>query len=86
MLRTYKALIRGSHIEWQEEAPNLEDGSVAVHITILQEDSIISPAQRRQKMVEALAKLAAINAFADIDPMQWQRQVRQDRSLPDRES
>jgi len=37
---------------------------------------------RGQKMAEALEKLAALNTFAGVDPVAWQRDIRQDRSLP----
>ena len=41
---------------------------------------------RGEKMAEALAKLAAVNAFSEIeDPARWQRETRQDRILPGRE-
>jgi hypothetical protein len=41
---------------------------------------------RRQKTVEILEKIAASNIFADIsDPVEWQRELRQDRPLPGRD-
>lgn len=46
----------------------------------------LSSAARGEKMAEALAKLAKVNAFSDIkDPVQWQRDIRRDRVLPGRE-
>jgi hypothetical protein len=37
-------------------------------------------------MREALERLAARNAFAEIeDPVAWQREIREDRPLPGRE-
>jgi hypothetical protein len=43
-----------------------------------------NPSQGR-KMAEILAEMAKINAIAEIDdPVQWQREVRKDRSLPGR--
>lgn len=40
---------------------------------------------RRQRTVEILEKIAASNVYADInDPVEWQRELRQDRSLPGR--
>jgi hypothetical protein len=36
-----------------------------------------------KKIVEILEKIAKNNIFADIsDPVEWQRALRQDRSLP----
>jgi antitoxin (DNA-binding transcriptional repressor) of toxin-antitoxin stability system len=41
---------------------------------------------RGVEMAEILDRLAAHHPFAEIDdPVAWQREVRQDRSLPDRE-
>lgn len=36
-------------------------------------------------MAEVLEKLAASRAFSDIDPIGWQHEVRQDRSIPGRD-
>lgn len=33
-------------------------------------------------MVEILEKLAGMNALAEIEPVAWQLETRQDRSLP----
>ncbi|MCI0391228.1 MAG: hypothetical protein MOB07_21010 [Acidobacteria bacterium] len=41
---------------------------------------------RGVEMAEILERLAAHHPFAEIeDPVAWQREVRQDRPLPDRE-
>ena len=41
--------------------------------------------ERGKRIKAALQNLAELNAFADIvDPVAWQKQVRQDRSLPGR--
>ena len=46
----------------------------------------VSSTARGEKMAEALAKLAEVNAFPDIeDPVRLQRDIRQDRVLPGRE-
>ncbi len=38
-------------------------------------------------MAEALAELARRGTFADItDPVAWQRELRSERALPDREA
>lgn len=41
-------------------------------------------AERRQKLEVALEQVVALNPFAGIDGSTWQREQRQDRSLPDR--
>ena len=46
---------------------------------------VISPQARRERLTAALAHAVALNPFADIgDPVAWQREQRQDRSLPGR--
>ena len=40
---------------------------------------------RRERLTAALAQAVALNPFAEIvDPVAWQREQRQDRSLPGR--
>jgi len=46
----------------------------------------IDKAERGRRMADALRKLAAIDAFAEIeDPAAWEREIRRDRPLPGRE-
>ena len=89
MLSTYKALLKGDRLEWRGEAPELasEDRPVAVHVTILDDDGLVSrhPSQGQQ-MAVALEQLAAVQALSEIvDPVAWERETRQDRALPDRD-
>lgn len=88
MLQTYKATLRGNHLEWRGDAPRqTENTEIEVHVTILTESHLSSDrVAQGKKMAEALEKLASVNALADIaDPSAWQREQRQDRQLPDRE-
>lgn len=89
MLPTYKAILRGNYLEWSGDAPqNLQgERAVEVHVTILRETTTSSDiVAHGERMAEALEKLAAINALSEIsDPSMWQREQRQDRSLPDRD-
>lgn len=90
MLNTYKAILKGDRLEWSGEAPELipEDRPVAVHVTILDEEGVLVPERlsQGQRMAAALEQLAATPALADIaDPVAWERETRQDRSLPDRD-
>ena len=89
MLQTYKAILRGNHLEWSGDAPDHleEEQTVEVHVTLLKEAGA-SPAvvARGTKMADALERLAALNVFSDIsDPAAWQREQRQERALPDRD-
>ena len=90
MLNTYKAILKGDRLEWSGEAPELtpEDRPVAVHVTILDEEGVLVPKHlsQGQCMAAALEQLAATHALADIaDPVAWERETRQDRTLPDRD-
>lgn len=45
----------------------------------------ISTRERRERLAQALAQAVELNPFAEItDPVAWQREQRQDRSLPGR--
>lgn len=87
---TYKALLKDDRLEWSDEAPDLSgvEQPVAVHVTILDQEALQSQRQAQgQRMAAALEQLAAMAAFTDIaDPVAWQRETRQDRPLPGRES
>ena len=88
MANTYKAVLKGNCLEWLEGPPKNLDSDKPVTITItLADDSspITDPARRGEEMADALENLAALNAVPDItDPVEWQRESRQDRFLPGR--
>jgi hypothetical protein len=85
MLRTYKAVLRGNHVEWVD-APPVPTRPTPVHITLL-EESAEPPRARGQEMARALEALAQSGGLSSIpDPMSWQREQRQERTLPGRGS
>jgi hypothetical protein len=85
MLRTYKAILHGDHVEWLDKPPE-QTQPVPVHITLLEEVPLEPARERGQVMAEALAALASRGTFAAItDPVAWQREVRHERTLPARE-
>ena len=90
MLQTYKAVLRGDRLEWTGAAPGNIDAveGVEVYVTIVQDEGVAPSAVSDGKaMAEALGKLAASGAALDIsDPAAWQRDERQDRVLPGRDS
>lgn len=89
MLHTYKAILRGNYLEWSGGTPEQVEGekAVEVHVTILEETATSMVAAQGKRMAEALEKLAAVNALSEIsDPSAWQREQRQERSLPDRDA
>ncbi len=90
MLNTYKAVLKGSRLEWRGSAPpevSTEQG-VPVEVTVLRGERLSASraSDAGKRMASALQKLAASGAVADIeDPVAWQREMRQDRRLPGRD-
>jgi hypothetical protein len=84
MLKTYDALLNQNRVQWLNETPKINlSNSIQVQITLLEETAITQ--SNGQKMAEALKKISENNMFAKIDPLQWQQETRQDRSLPNRD-
>jgi hypothetical protein len=90
MSHTYQAILRGDRLEWRDAPPKdlVPEQPVAVHVTILdQADQAVQPSRTGQQMAAILGQLAHSQALAGIaDPVAWQRMVREDRELPDRDS
>ena len=85
-MRTYKAVLHDNQVEWLEPPPEKPDAA-QVYITFLEEPDSVSPSNRGRLMAEVLAELAKRGTFAEIaDPVAWQRELRSERVLPDRES
>jgi hypothetical protein len=85
MIRTYKAILHGDHVEWIDKRPE-QTQPVPVHITPLEDIPPGPGRERGRAMAEALAALASRGTFAAItDPVAWQRELRHERSLPARE-
>ncbi len=88
MLRTYKAILKGDRLEWSGDAPMMPrpEHPVHVHVTLLDDHESDVPGQG-PRMADALERLAEIDALHNIeDPAAWQREMRQDRPLPGRET
>jgi len=83
MLRTYKAVLRGNQVEWIDPPP-APARPTPVHITVL-EDEAVEPAARGREMAAALEALASADRLPGIDAAVWERELRQDRTLPGRE-
>jgi hypothetical protein len=87
MLQTYRALLKGDRLEWTDAAPGDVDTTdgVEVYVTIVG-NGIGSDASDGKSMAPALQNLAASGALSEIsDPLAWQREQREDRSLPGRD-
>jgi len=89
MLSTYQAVLRGEVLEWLADKPqNLApERAVPVYVTILEEEAPVTMPERGLRMAAALEQLAQMQGvFASLDAGQWEREVRQDRWLPGRDS
>ncbi|MGL5792886.1 MAG: hypothetical protein ACRC2R_12155 [Xenococcaceae cyanobacterium] len=85
MLKTLWATVRQGKIELLEST-ELPEGT-RVLVTLLphaEEDTTANVYSRGQQMAEILSRLAADDAFFEVNPIAWQREVRQDRPLPSR--
>lgn len=88
MLATYKAILKGNHLEWREEVPEAlpPDRELAVMVTILDEPASPSLTGRGPRMAEALEKLAKAGGIHGIDdPLRWERDLRREPPLPGRD-
>lgn len=84
-MRTYKAILRDNQIEWLECPPETA-GALQVYITFPEEQDSEFSSNRGKLMAEVLAELARRDTFAAIpDPVAWQRELRAERALPDRD-
>lgn len=91
VLTTYKAILRGNHLEWPNAVPVqlTSDQAVAVYVTVLDESGIpaVKNQGQGQRMALALEQLAQLPTRTSIpDPVAWERQLRQERTLPGREA
>ncbi|MEQ8381134.1 MAG: hypothetical protein RH949_02030 [Coleofasciculus sp. A1-SPW-01] len=70
MLHTFRAILKGNVLEWQEEVNQWFQGdrTVQVLVTLLDEEASTTTHSRGQQMAAILEKLAQSQAFSDIDP------------------
>ncbi len=86
MLKTFNAILKNNSIQWLDETPEIKlDTSIKVHVTLLEEVAASEPKSHGNKMAEALKKISKNNVFATINPQKWQQEIRQERTLPNRD-
>jgi hypothetical protein len=86
MSQTYRAIIRGNQIEWTGEVPQVGSAQEGLRVHVIVDDVPQEPtAEAKRRMMEAFERLAQASTFADVDPVEWQREQRRDRPLPGRE-
>lgn len=83
---SYRALLKGDRLEWTDSEPPDLVSEQPVEVTILDAGGQPDAKTQGERMAQALARLAESDALAHIeDPVEWQREIRQDRPLPGRE-
>lgn len=86
MRPTYRAVLRGDHLEWEDEVPEqtANQKRLDVFVTILG-DSVSDRESRGHRMARALECLAQKDLLSTIaDASDWQRDQREERPLPGR--
>ncbi|MBG1271314.1 hypothetical protein [Nostoc sp. WHI] len=61
MLKTFRAWLKGSRLEWIDDVPTLGEQQIPVHVTLLENESVIDKQGRGQRMAEILEKLAVVH-------------------------
>ncbi|AFZ04241.1 hypothetical protein [Calothrix sp. PCC 6303] len=84
MSKTFKAWLRGSRLEWIDEAPQSGEQMLQIEVTFIDEQAFSEVKTRGQRMAEILENLAATKTLNYVDPVSWQEETRQERSLPGR--
>ncbi|MEK6301723.1 MAG: hypothetical protein AABO41_13515 [Acidobacteriota bacterium] len=85
MLPTYRAKLRGDHLEWEDEVPEQTGNQqpLDVFVTIMS-DSVSGGESRGRRMARALEGLAKKGGVSNIeDASDWQRDQRKERPLPE---
>ena len=86
MSETYRAILKGDRLEWTDSEPTDLNREQPVEVTILDVPDHTDTTTQGQRMARALERLAATNAFSEIeDPVAWQKEIRKDRPLPGRD-
>ncbi len=89
MPQTYRAIIEDDRIVWKDDVhPDTIRRALEVQVTVPADSPQVSdwPA-RRERALAAMRRIAQRGGLEGIgDPVAWQREVREDRPLPGRES
>ena len=91
MAQTFQAVLTGDQLKWNPSRPATlpRDQPILVNVTVFDAtvfDDPVSESLSGAAMSAALEQLARLAPFADIDdPVEWQRELRSDRSLPGRD-
>ncbi len=83
-MSAYRAVLYGNQVRWIDTPPK-RTRPTEIQVIFRGEGIRALPAERGPAMAAALEKLARAGTFAALaDPIAWQRETRQDRTLPGR--
>jgi hypothetical protein len=83
-MKTYEAIIDGESFKWIGDRPATNGPThVQVRIELISQDGTPNGALLAQMAREFVARTGGITTIPD--PVAWQREIREDRSLPGRE-
>jgi len=71
-----------------EKLPLSLQGEVLDYVLYLEQKSrksSLNDSERRKSLASALEKAAAMNPYAEVDPVTWVREQRNERALPGRD-
>ena len=85
MLKTYEAIFDHGNVRWLDKPPDAEGARLLV--TVL---SSVKPAATEvmppKSLEDALKAAVLLNPYRDVvDPVAWQRDIRNERALPGRD-
>jgi len=74
-------------LEWHNDQPPyvLHQQAMLVYVTIIEKVRHGQQPSNGQAMADALTALASLPSLSITHPIAWERDIRQDRALPDRD-
>lgn len=87
MLRTYEAIYDHGNVRWLDTPPDAEGARLL--ITVLSSGAVkpaATGAMPTKSLEDALNAVVLLNPYRDVvDPVVWQRDIRNERVLPGRD-
>jgi hypothetical protein len=82
-METYRAVLNGDQLTWIDRPPDLNAPTeVRVNVPERNERAAVSHGPAMAAALERIAKTGGISCIED--PVRWQRELREDRALPNR--
>lgn len=87
MLQTYEAIYDHGNVRWLDTPPDAEGARLLV--TVLSSGAVKPAAtgvMQPKSLEDALKAVVLLNPYRDVvDPVTWQRDIRNERALPGRD-